>query len=488
MYLCIALNILQVESTLKLIDLDCAANFHRGDFAGSKFSSAYAPPELIYKAKNHQYGIRIYNPQHVVEPGSETGTSRVPVGAEDEAKQRGYWYLKADPAQDLWALGCILYLLCTGSTLFQATVQDNMSDESDLEVLYTWSSQTKKNKLSSVTDRHARHLISLLLTKEPCRRIPISEILNHPFLTRHVLHSSMKLHSCSSTHVVLDTNKKSVAVTSGVPAVRNDIYLCYRYGCDEDVVKKLYTALIDNGLTVCGGFGNGIDGNTLGHAIKMEDISCSLDGLRTSASPASTDNSPVGNLPSLSFSEDSLYQSITQGMLCSNNIVCFLSRSSVNHPQNDLNNFEKLTKTSPADDLLVQWKIALELKERGRIEGIFPVMIGDVIPGSQESPDDATNAIKYSKYFQSGCNPNIPNIIVDALEDKVREYLERSGLGCAYLDTVTVRSVQTQILSNQGGLIEGEIEQALSTVVKSISVMASRQKIEVRYARSVCIE
>ena len=130
----------------------------------------------------------------------------------------------------------------------------------------------------------------------------------------------------------------------------------------------------------------------------------------------------------------------------------------------------------------------MELKERGRIEGIFPVMIGDVIPGSQESPDDATNAIKYSKYFQSGCNPNIPNIIVDALEDKVREYLERSGLGCAYLDTVTVRSVQTQILSNQGGFIEREIEQALSTVVKSISVMASRQKIEVRYARSVCIE
>eukprot|EP01042_Synura_sphagnicola_P000569 gene569-615_t len=275
------------------------------------------------------------------------GTSRVAVGAEDEAKQRGYRYLKADPAQDLWALGCILYLLCTGSTLFQATVQDNMSDESDLEVLYNWSSLTKKNKLSSVADRHARHLISLLLTKEPCRRIPISDILNHPFLTRHVLHSSMKLHPCSSAHGVVDSNKESVAVavTSGVAAIPNDIYLCYRYGCDEDVVKKLYTALIDNGLTVCGGFGYGIDGNTLGHAVtKDEDKSPSLDALVTSTSPTSADNSPVGNLMSLSSNEDYL--------------------------------------------------------------------------------------------------------------------------------------VQTQILSNQGGFIEGEIEQALSTVVKSISVMASRQKIE----------
>ena len=55
-----------------------------------------------------------------------------------------------------------------------------------------------------------------------------------------------------------------------------------------------------------------------------------------------------------------------------------LSRNAINHPKRDNQNFSKLTDISPCDNLLMEHRLALELKENGLLEKIYPVLIGDL--------------------------------------------------------------------------------------------------------------
>lgn len=115
--------------------------------------------------------------------------------------------------------------------------------------------------------------------------------------------------------------------------------------------------------------------------------------------------------------------------------------------------------------MLLEWRLALELKDRGMLEGVFPLMIGDA--GADG---------KYSNYFKSGCNPNAPDVVVQSVETKLREHLDREGLGMPYKDENSVRSVLTTVLSNQGAFIEGDVIGSLSIAVTSISKMRKRSR------------
>eukprot|EP01042_Synura_sphagnicola_P036655 gene36655-biopygen16334 len=53
----------------------------------------------------------------------------------------------------------------------------------DMAVLYHWTEDTKRDKLSIVTDDLARNLLSLLLNKKPKARLDAEHVLSHPFLT-----------------------------------------------------------------------------------------------------------------------------------------------------------------------------------------------------------------------------------------------------------------------------------------------------------------
>ena len=137
-----------------------------------------------------------------------------------------YKRLLAHPAQDMWALGCILYLLCTGSTLFQATIQDNLSNPSDLKALLEWSNTTKKKKIEAVKDDYARSLLALLLHKNSRSRISASGVLQHPFLTG-----------------------RDVVRLQGEPPLW-DVFLSYRVNSDLHHAEALYHALCAEGLEV----------------------------------------------------------------------------------------------------------------------------------------------------------------------------------------------------------------------------------------------
>ena len=87
------------------------------------------------------------------------------------------------PSLDMWSLGCVLYFLCTGSPLFEATAEDNLSNREDMKELFEWDARKKYSRISKITDRNAYNLLSLLLHEDPLQRLSIDSLVNHPFVT-----------------------------------------------------------------------------------------------------------------------------------------------------------------------------------------------------------------------------------------------------------------------------------------------------------------
>ena len=311
---------MSVGQKIKLIDLDASANFSKGEFAGSKYSSGYVGPELIYQsdpsastvstprsrtggdasaattdhvsmapASHCQYGVRTFT----IDPfGKPITSSSIP-----------YDLVPASVGIDMWALGALLYFLCTGSPLFQLTVEDNIFHSHDLRLLYNFDDAFAYDLFEKVTDRYARNLISTLLNKDPSKRPDSSRVLSHPFITG-----------------------RSCARLIGEVAAY-DVFLSYRVNSDADHANRIYTSLTERGVKV------------------WFDRKCIQPG---------TD----------------WEESFIDGLLNSSCFVCLLSR-------NALAPMAEMTETSRADNVLLEWMLALELLERGFLSNIFPVMIGD---------------------------------------------------------------------------------------------------------------
>jgi len=375
-----------VGLALKLIDLDCAVIYANGIPAGSKFSSAYSPPEMIWRFPDGCYAVRSISDDEAV------------------TSQHPFPPLIAHPSQDMWALGCVIYLLSSGSTLFQATVHDHLSNVSDYEVLHDWTEDVKTKKLALIENKLARNLVSMLLNKDPTKRPSASRALQHPFFTG-----------------------KTVTRLIGERATW-DVFISYRADTDVEIVESIYNNLTASGLKV------------------WWDKKCLLPG-------------------------QSWEVGFCQGLVDSSSIVCIISRGGMKNPDCTWMNFEKLERDSRCDNVLLEWRLALELKERGMIQGIFPVMVGDVDSNGQ-----------YTNYFKCGCKPEAPKVAVDVVENKLREHLDRESLGYPYKDRDTVLSVFNSVLANQGRFVEGEYSDAIEAVCSSIKGMV-HQFLEVRISR-----
>ena len=130
------------------------------------------------------------------------------------------------PAHDIWSLGAVLYLMCTGMSLFFCDIDDNIGDDEDLRALYEWDDAVRDRKLSKITDKLARNLVSLMLTKNPQRRIDALHVLDHPFLSG-----------------------KQATRLSGEQS-EYDVFLSYRVSTDAAHANLLYTALTQRGVKV----------------------------------------------------------------------------------------------------------------------------------------------------------------------------------------------------------------------------------------------
>ena len=117
----------------------------------------------------------------------------------------------------------------------------------------------------------------------------------------------------------------------------------------------------------------------------------------------------------------------------------------------------------------------MELRERDMIGGVYAVLIGDKDPSTG----------LYSNYFRAGCHPSAcPDVAIDSVEYKLREHLDREGLGLPYKEENTVKNIVTTVTANQGGFLQGDPKDAIPALVAAImntrevvrSASASEQK------------
>lgn len=319
--------------------------------------------------------------------------------------------LVAHPSFDIWSLGCILYQLCNREVkqLFQAGQDDNLScDINDDETLFTLGDWTP-----AVKEKKLNRCM------DPMVKNLLSQMLNKDPMKRPPI-SRILAHPFVS--------QKQVARLIGEEA-EFDVFISYRVASDAKHAELLYNLLTSKGLKV------------------WWDKLCLEPGVEWK-------------------------EGFCAGLINSRTFVCILSPDAINHPEVDRQSFARLTPASACDNVLLEHRLALELRSMGLIEKVYPVMIGKCYGTNVEN------------FFATGGMPKCPNISVDAVEKDLRVHLDSQALGSPLDDSVTVATVLQAITSCQGAVIEGELNVAFEAASDTIVGMLEDLKAEDR-ARTV---
>ena len=201
------LNIVRIGGEMKLIDFDASAKI--GEPCCYKWSSAFLPPECLILCSDETVIVR--------QSGIINAT---------------YDVLLADPAFDMWSLGCALYPMFSNETIFKANLDDNL-DQDNMQLLLKWgkgseeATEFRERMLNKITDPLARNLSSQLLSRDPrLRPVTAEHILSHPFFTGRV-----------------------VGRLPGQSA-EFDVFLSYRVDSDKKMAEELFQRLTDCGIRV----------------------------------------------------------------------------------------------------------------------------------------------------------------------------------------------------------------------------------------------
>jgi len=158
------------------------------------------------------------------------------------------------------------------------------------------------------------------------------------------------------------------------------------------------------------------------------------------------------------FMDDKSWEEgICQALMDSIFIVFIVSRAAIKNSFDYNANFAKLNSNSDCDKFLVEWRLALELKDRFIVEGIIPVLVGDV-------EDDGS----YSNYFTTGCYPEANDQVVLSVEAEICRQLQSKSLGAPHFKNMTVKDTLEAVMSNKLLLVEGGPLTAIETVAESI--------------------
>ena len=150
------------------------------------------------------------------------------------------------------------------------------------------------------------------------------------------------------------------------------------------------------------------------------------------------------------------------GLLSSDVFVPFLSKAA-------LAPFGSLQLTSRCDNVLLEYRMALELKERGLLRAVFPVFVGDEVNSTELGEG-------YGDFFGGGGMPAAPDVRVMAVEAKAREHLRRADRGTGGNVAEAERSVSRTlkaICAHQGEFLKGSPKRdALDRVVQALAGVA----------------
>jgi len=194
-------------------------------------------------------------------------------------------------------------------------------------------------------------------------------------------------------------------------AAQFDVFISYRVHSDEAHAKLLYDRLVQLGLRVWWD--------------KME--------LKSSLGESWEDG-------------------FCAGLSNSRTVICVISRDAIS-------SWSTLASDSSCDNLLLEFRLAIELKELRYLHAIFPVFIGDF---------DSTTQV-YSNFFASGGLPKLSSeTSVQAVEQKVVYYMASQALGVPVKSPLSVKSTLDEINRLQGGLVSGNAANAFDECIKDI--------------------
>lgn len=279
-------------------------------------------------------------------------------------------FLISHPSFDVWSLACVLYNLTSvdARPLFQSDQNDNLSrDPCDEDNVSSLLNWTDAMKIKKLSK------VSCPLAKNLLSRMLLKDAARRPSL------------DCILCHPFI--SGRSVTRLLGQPPLY-DIFLSYRVASDLHHAELLFNLLSKQGLKVFW------DKVSLEPGVSWKSGFCSA-------------------------------------LVNSRIFVCIISNDSINHETKPSQNFAALALDSKVDNVLLEYRFALELRDLGLIEKIFPIMIGaplyDAVDNSNErrSIHVDASASHYSNFFASGGMPLFKSDIYVALveEDLVR-YME----------------------------------------------------------------
>ena len=241
--------------------------------------------------------------------------------------------------------------------------------------LVEWRMETEIVALKDIENRELKNLLIQMLYENVEKRITLDRVLSHPYVTR----------------------SKFLRLTG--EKAKFDVFISYRVSSDSQNVKILFDKLVAKGLKVWwdqSGPDSGLS-----------------DGL----------NWETG---------------FVEGLVDATTFVCFLSNGAIFDSLNPRNDITQRLVDSPVDNVLLEWRLALELRERNMIKRIFPVMIGELLE------DGSYGHYPFAKMA------NLPDNTIDSVDMKVRDHLYHQGQGPPYDLSMSVSSLYGKITQCQG--------------------------------------
>ena len=137
--------------------------------------------------------------------------------------------------------------------------------------------------------------------------------------------------------------------------------------------------------------------------------------------------------------------------------------------------FASLTNISGCDNVLLEYQLALDLKERdGKKRAILPVFVGET------SHSQTLDCDIYGNFFKSGGMPQCPDCVVLEVETKLQEHLGRLDdplIKSNPQPVLSDRKVSTTlacIIKHQGVFVMGMSADATDKVIEQIKSLATQ--------------
>jgi serine/threonine protein kinase len=254
--------------------------------------------------------------------------------------------------------------------------------------------------------------------------------ISHP-MARHLL--SLMLVEQPSLRLPTIAHVLSHSFFTGLPQRRLaeqrpqwDVFISYRVDSDAGCAAKLYAALTACGLAV------------------FLDSKCLKDG-------------------------QPWERGFVDALCTTYCFVPILSRSAIK------SRFEALTESSACDNVLLEYRLAIELAQRSLVSRIFPLFLGDLSHGCTP---------QRSHYFSSGCQPAASAAVVSAVESKVAQHLETLGLGLPFALHMSVKDIFSAVTSYQGGFVQGTgdddhlLAQHVAAICRMLSESAHKEGVQ----------